>query len=865
MKYFILLSIILITNFIGLNSFSQKSNWNNKFLKEKPFIENKGQFDRRDWHTNSNIKYAIDNNNFYVFFTDKGLTYRFDKFFKNKSENEKEEKELKKRLESEWKNKSELISATWVNSNKDVDITPTEKIKSYYSYSIKSKISKHDIEVNNIPGYNKIFYNNLYDNVDVEYESQADKGIKYTIFLHKGADLSKIALKYSSAHTNNGTESIKCFLNSEGNLQITTSLGEIKELKPYAYYKDNNEELKVNFELNNNVLTFNALNYDNSRELVIDPWVISASFNSSNAVWEVETDGVGNVYVIGGESPMKLQKFNSTGTSQWTYTSPWDTAGVWLGTLATDNAGNSYITAGTAPEIKKIDTGGNQVWTNTGFNPSCEYWSITFNCDKTKLIVGGTYVPNVFSMDFYAAIYDIDINSGSVLGYVTVDMVNIGGFGATPIEVRSITTSKNSEYIYLTHNNVGTYSQNISSCPDTTQGFKLDNGNHFSYKSENYLPISQNGGGLKAIIANDQFFYIHTGAKIYKRAVSDGSLLDSIVIPGGVNQIDIFGKIYVSNCGLAIDSCDNVYAGSFDRVVKFDPDLNILSEVNVGFTVYDVSVNSNGEVVAVGAQFNNSSSNRNGKIQSINMNACPQYSSICCDAKICNAGPFCSKDTSTNLVPSTAGGTWTGTGITNSSAGTFNPSVAGTGIHTIFYTLPCGTDSVLITVNSVDNYTISSIGSTATVTNLTGANYQWIDCDNGNSIIAGETDTIYTATVNGNYGVIINQNGCTSISTCVFIDVTNIEQNKNDYGIKIFPNPTNGILNIKFENEANNVNIEIENIIGQEIYKINSNQVKGNMLSIDLGKYKNGFYIIKINNDNLNLKYKVLYEKNVTN
>jgi len=165
MKYIISLSIILIINFIGLNSFSQKSNWNIKFLNEKPFIENKGQFDGRDWHTNSSIKYAIDNNNFYVFFTDNGLTYRFDKFFKNKSENEK--KELKKRHESEWKNKSELVSATWVNSNKDVEITPTEKIKSYYSYSIKDKFSKQDIDINNITGYNKIFYNNLYDNVDV--------------------------------------------------------------------------------------------------------------------------------------------------------------------------------------------------------------------------------------------------------------------------------------------------------------------------------------------------------------------------------------------------------------------------------------------------------------------------------------------------------------------------------------------------------------------------------------------------------------------------------------------------------------------------------------------------------------------------
>lgn len=850
------LVIVLIFSMINILAFGQKYSWSSDFLNQKVFIENKGQFDGRNWQKNSEIEYVIDHNGFTAFFTNNGLTYRFDKFIKNPRNNESSQ------LESKRINISELINISWLNSNENVKVTANDESNSYYSYAIKNRLTKEVYNINHIKGFNKLIYNNIYNNVDVEYDAQFEKGLKYTLFVHPGADLSKIKMKYSNAHTNIQSEFINYSIDLEGNLKIKSSLGEITELKPYAYYKDNQQEVKIKFKFENNILSFNVSNYDNTRELVIDPWIVSPTFNASTAAWEVETDSLGNSYVIGGETPMKLVKYNNLGVQQWAYSTPWDTASVWLGTLATDNTGTSYITSGTAPEMERVDNGGNMIWHTNGSTDK-EWWSIAINCDKSKLIVGGTIL-NMYSFIAYATIFNIDINNGNELSSQNIDTASLSGFGAFPIEVRSITTSKNSEYIYLTHNNVGTYNQNISSCPDTTQGFKLDNGNHLSYKNENYLPILQNGGGLKAIIANNQFFYIHTGAKIYKRALSDGSLIDSIAIPGGVNQT-FQGKITVNNCGLAVDSCGNVYAGSFDRVVKFDTDLNILSEVNVGFTVYDVSVNSNGEVVAVGAQFNNSSSNRNGKIQSINMNACPQYSSICCDAKICNAGPFCSKDTSTNLVPSTAGGTWTGTGITNSSAGTFNPSVAGAGIHTIFYTLPCGTDSVLITVNSVDNYTISSIGATATVTNLTGANYQWIDCDNGNSIIAGETDTSYTATVNGNYGVIINQNGCTSISTCVFIDVTNIEQNKNNYGIKIFPNPTNGILNIKFENEANNVNIEIENIIGQEIYKTNSNQVKGNMLSIDLGKYKNGFYIIKINNNNLNLKYKVLYEKNATN
>ena len=43
-------------------------------------------------------------------------------------------------------------------------------------------------------------------------------------------------------------------------------------------------------------------------------------------------------------------------------------------------------------------------------------------------------------------------------------------------------------------------------------------------------------------------------------------------------------------------------------------------------------------------------------------------------------------------------GTWSGTGVTNASAGTFSPAVAGPGSHTITYTLSCGYSTTL-TVN----------------------------------------------------------------------------------------------------------------------------------------------------------------------
>lgn len=70
-------------------------------------------------------------------------------------------------------------------------------------------------------------------------------------------------------------------------------------------------------------------------------------------------------------------------------------------------------------------------------------------------------------------------------------------------------------------------------------------------------------------------------------------------------------------------------------------------------------------------------------------------------ADITPAGPFCDNIAPLNLAAANAGGSWTGTGITNASAGTFDASIAGQGNHDIIYTITgaCGdADTATITV-----------------------------------------------------------------------------------------------------------------------------------------------------------------------
>ena len=689
--------IIIVFTILSIGVFSQPK-WTNNPNSERAFVENKGQYNGRNWQSTNQIKYALSQQDgWFTFFSNKGITHRIERLVRNPKK-KKGEGDANNNLPSRI-HLSEFVNISFVGANTNVKIIAEEKTNHYYSYAVKDLKTNDVNNINNVKGYKKITYKNIYNNIDIEYTLHPDGGIKYNVILHPGANPNEIKMKYETFHTNHLDEKIDIKLNSQiGQLEINTASTKIIEHKPLTFYQNSKTVIQSEYAFSNNILTFNLGNYDNSQKVVIDPWVVTPNFNAGDFTREVETDATGNVYVIGGEIPMELRKYGIAGNLIWTYITPWDTnGGDWLGTLATDAAGVSYITQGTGAEIERVSTAGAMVWhaNATGIFNITEYWTITFNCDNTKLIVGGT---GGTGLNFQAKIYDMDLSNGSVLADVTVGTQ--GGF--TPVEVRSIAPTKNSKYVYLTHTEVGAINQNLTAC-SSIPDFQVDNTHHLGYKCENYLSASQNGGGLKAIIANDNFFYTHRGDRILQWDINTGALLNNVALPGGSSN-NTFGRV-VHCSGLDVDATGNVYAGSMDRVVKFDPNLNILSQVNTtgGFTVYDVSVNSNGEVLAVGALLNNSTSTgRGGRIESLNMTAGSQYATVCCDPNFCPINTLCTTDAPVSLNPNTPGGVWSSTPTTpglNTLTGVFDPSVSGAGNFVVTYTLGCGSFSYTISVN----------------------------------------------------------------------------------------------------------------------------------------------------------------------
>ncbi len=681
------------------NLFSQKTqtpSWSAENSKSKSFIENLGQFDQSETAATGKIHYVIDLGTTKIFFGEKGVCYNFHEVTKKSKEERAqimnqpaksfEDHKQKERLAGKFLIKKDQVNMTWGNPNNSLEINAFEVAPDYHSYTFQNE--KNETEnINYVKGYKYIIYKNIYPNIDLKYEIHPIIGVKYAFTVHPGADPKQIKMIYDRDVTLRN-----------GEIAIPTLFGDIIDHAPLSFYEGNDAlSIESNYELVNNHVSFEVKNYDPTKTVVIDPWVQTPVFPLDwDCVWELDTDAAGNVYIIGGVDPLQLKKYNSTGVLQWSYDTPYDTT-EWLGTMATDDAGNSYVTEGTDYRILKVNTAGGLVWNNlnpSGGQLSTEFWNIAFNCDQTKLIVGGTGG----NLDIHGKIYEIDMNSGNITSSVQVTAAG-ALFGIPPQiqEVRAMCAAPNGKYYFVTLDTIGYLNDNLALCPGgSTSLFRKNHGVNWGYKSENWR---LNNTGIKVIRADANFVYTHKGNALQKRSLVDFSIIGSVTIPGGVLSTPFLSDNVTENAGIDIDNCGNIYVGSKTGVYKFNSSLVQQAFYPTTFVVYDVRVSTAGDVVACGGTGNSSSAGaRSGGVQSFAASACVPLAITCCDATVCVPSAMCATAPSVTLTAATAGGTWSGTGV--NASGVFNPAVSGPGIFVITYTLACGSSSISITVNT---------------------------------------------------------------------------------------------------------------------------------------------------------------------
>jgi hypothetical protein len=172
--------------------------------------------------------------------------------------------------------------------------------------------------------------------------------------------------------------------------------------------------------------------------------------------------------------------------------------------------------------------------------------------------------------------------------------------------------------------------------------------------------------------------------------------------------------------------------------------------------------------------------------------------------------------------------------------------------HTLINVAGC--DSIITLYLTIIKINTSlAINDSAFISAQNGANYQWLDCDNGHKVINGANTQYIDILKSGNYAIEITLMGCIDTTDCFNFSLVGISETKFE-NVKIYPNPNNGIVNIHFGGLLNPV-IRVLTLEGKLVYqqeKINSNEFQ---FKLDV---ESGVYFIEIYSQQEKSVYKLV-------
>ncbi|MEO0896679.1 MAG: T9SS type A sorting domain-containing protein [Bacteroidota bacterium] len=179
--------------------------------------------------------------------------------------------------------------------------------------------------------------------------------------------------------------------------------------------------------------------------------------------------------------------------------------------------------------------------------------------------------------------------------------------------------------------------------------------------------------------------------------------------------------------------------------------------------------------------------------------------------------------------------------IPGATSATFSPTENGdyaVEVTPLDSAINCQDTSACFSVCFPSSDTIAIMGDTLMAI-TPNANYQWIDCLNGDSMITGANGQIFIPSSGGEYAVIVSVGSCTDTLACQRITPSNISSHSLQ-AIKIYPNPAKDKVLL----DAGEVAIEGFEIFDLKGQLINSGKLTG--LEISVKNVPAGSYFIKL-------------------
>jgi len=442
----------------------------------------------------------------------------------------------------------------------------------------------------NVPNYNEIYYENIYDGIDLKYYSN-EKGLKYDFIVHPRVDFRQIRLRWE------GAEELE--VDEQGDLIIKTAIGDVVDGDLFVYQDCIGERHQVNggiriydnmeygFEISDN--------YCYDEFLIIDPSLEFSSYlggQSEDCGWSVTVDPLGNPIVTGYTSSFNfpitpgayqstnlngdvfITKFNSNGSSLLfsTYLGGSSIDRGWSSIL--DSSGNSYVTGWTISPDFPTTPGANDTSYNGGIAWG-DIFAFKLNPNGSNLIYS-TFIGG--DKDDFGRGIAVD-SIGNI--YITGD-TNSSNFPTTP---GAYDTTINGYYdvIILKLNQNGStllYSTFVGG----VGGIGSECGNDIS--------IDSNGNVFVTGLTNSMDFPTTPGA--YDTSYN-GGLCDVFVLklnPSGSTLIYstfIGGSDYDHAGGIVLDSMRNIYISGYTESSDFPTTPGaydtLLNGINDGFVL----------------------------------------------------------------------------------------------------------------------------------------------------------------------------------------------------------------------------------------------------------------------------------------
>jgi gliding motility-associated-like protein len=283
-------------------------------------------------------------------------------------------------------------------------------LPTYNNYFIGNDASKYATHCN---VSNAVLAKNVYPNIDVRYFTSGST-LKYDLIVQPGANLNNLKWQYTGAND--------VTINKKGTITIKTSVGDIQEYIPQAYYTDDagtKQTVSCKFKMNNDIVSFSIGNYDRKKTLTIDPVLIFGTYTGSTvdnwgftATYGPAGEGYGGGIAFGSGFPV------STGAFQTSYG-----GGDGFGGL-----GNGFD----AVIIKYSANGSNRLYA-TYLGGSSDEQPHSLIADNTGLVIAGRTASTNFPTTSNAGPgggWDIFLTKLSAAGDAIIGSIKIGGSGA---------------------------------------------------------------------------------------------------------------------------------------------------------------------------------------------------------------------------------------------------------------------------------------------------------------------------------------------------------------------------------------------------------------------------------------------------